>query len=157
MLPDIVATSFICWLSEISSVKLSNADLISSTAASIPFLISTGFCPAATCFNPSCKIACARQVDVVVPSPTKLPVLIDTCFTACAPIDSTWSSKSPNALATDTPSLVMVNWPWLSLIKTVLPAGPNVDDTLLFSFSTPLNNLLFNSVPNTVSVIINLL
>src|ERR1700704_4816742 len=42
-----------------------------STARSMPRLRSIGFIPAATAFEPSLTIACARTVAVVVPSPAK--------------------------------------------------------------------------------------
>ena len=78
-------------------------------------------------------MAVANTVEVVVPSPTSLAHLVETFLANSAPIDSVWSSNSLNALATVTPSLVTLISPVSSLINTVLPAGPNVDATLLFS------------------------
>ena len=52
-----------------------------STALSIPRFKSIGFAPAATFFNPSFTIACAKTVAVVVPSPAKSLVFEATSFT----------------------------------------------------------------------------
>ncbi len=51
------------------------------TALSIPRFKSMGLTPAATCFIPSCTIACAKTVAVVVPSPATSAVLDATCLT----------------------------------------------------------------------------
>ena len=56
----VVLTGFASFLSALTA---------SITALSIPRLRSIGFMPAATAFTPSCAIACARTVAVVVPSP----------------------------------------------------------------------------------------
>ena len=45
-----------------------------ATALSIPRLRSMGFIPAATDFNPSDRIDCAKTVAVVVPSPASSEV-----------------------------------------------------------------------------------
>ncbi len=63
--------------------------------------------PAATNFMPSCTIACASTVAVVVPSPATSEVLDATSLTICAPMFSNLSLSSIS-LATDTPSLVTV-------------------------------------------------
>ena len=125
-----------------------------ATYLSIAFLTSTGLEPWLINFNPSSTITVVSKVDVVVPSPASLADLIDTCFTNCAPKSSTWSSNSWNDFATVTPSLVTFTSPDLSLIKTVLPPGPNVEDTEWFNCLIPANNLFFSSIPKTVCVAI---
>jgi hypothetical protein len=134
LLPEIVATSLICESSVISvDISFSLSTTI-ATASSIPFLILTGLEPSLICLIPSSKIAVANTVEVVVPSPTSLADLIDTFLANSEPIDSVWSSNSCISFATVTPSLVTLISPYCSLIKTVLPAGPKVDATLLFNF-----------------------
>ena len=89
-------------------------DFISSTtiltASSIPFLIITGFAPAAIFFKPSLTIAWAKIVAVVVPSPATSFVLIATSFKSWAPIFSYLSSSSIS-LAMVTPSFVIKGAP----------------------------------------------
>lgn len=53
-----------------------------STAILIPFLRSIGFNPASTDLQPSLKIALAKIVAVVVPSPASSLVLLATDFTS---------------------------------------------------------------------------
>ena len=45
-----------------------------------------GFSPAATAFDPSFTIACAKTVAVVVPSPATSLALDATSLTICAPM-----------------------------------------------------------------------
>mmetsp|Transcript_24675 Transcript_24675/g.64430 ORF Transcript_24675/g.64430 Transcript_24675/m.64430 type:complete len:451 (-) Transcript_24675:82-1434(-) len=52
------------------------------TAASIPRLMSMGFMPAATALHPSRKMALAKTVAVVVPSPATSLVLLATVLTS---------------------------------------------------------------------------
>jgi len=52
----------------------------------IPLLRSIGFIPAATDLHPSLKIALAKTVEVVVPSPAISLVLVATCLRREAPI-----------------------------------------------------------------------
>ena len=88
LLPDIVATSLI-WVSSVISVDNSfNLFTTVATASSIPFLILTGLDPSLICLIPSSKIAAAKTVEVVVPSPTSLAHLVDTFLANSAPIDS---------------------------------------------------------------------
>ena len=59
----------------------SKSVVIEVTALSIPRFRSIGLAPAATFFNPSLTIACAKTVAVVVPSPAKSLVLEATSLT----------------------------------------------------------------------------
>ena len=95
-----------------------------------------GFAPAVTFFSPSRKIACARTVAVVVPSPARSLVLVATSFTICAPMFSIGSSSS-TSFATVTPSLVISGEPNLRSITTLRPFGPSVTFTASASLSTP--------------------
>ena len=98
------------------------------TALSMPRLIAIGFAPAVTFFSPSRKIAWARTVAVVVPSPARSLVLVATSFTICAPMFSI-GSLSSTSFATVTPSLVTVGEPNLRSITTLRPFGPSVTFT----------------------------
>src|SRR6266567_4178972 len=80
-----------------------------STALSMPRFSDIGLAPAVTDFSPSRKIACARTVAVVVPSPTISEVLVATSFTICAPMFSI-SSSSSISFTTVTPSFVIVGF-----------------------------------------------
>jgi hypothetical protein len=62
-----------------------------STAMSTPRFRSIGFMPAATDLAPSRRIAAARTVAVVVPSPATVLVFEATSRTICAPIFSNLS------------------------------------------------------------------
>src|SRR2546427_515700 len=69
-----------------------------STALSMPRLSAMGLAPAATVLTPSRKMACARTVAVVVPSPATSEVLDATSRTICAPM---FSSGSFNSISLD--------------------------------------------------------
>ena len=84
--------------------------MTASTAKLIPLLKSIGFIPAATDLHPSLKIALARTVAVVVPSPAISFVLLATYFRRLAPMFSNLLLNS-TALATVTPSFVIVGAP----------------------------------------------
>src|SRR5439155_13347974 len=122
-----------------------------STARSMPRLRSIGFMPAATAFEPSFTIACARTVAVVVPSPAKSDDFEATSRTICAPIFSNLSSSSIS-LATVTPSLVMRGAPYDLSSTTLRPLGPSVTRTALASMSTPRSILSRASTPNFTSL-----
>src|SRR6185312_8932224 len=107
-----------------------------STARSMPRLRSIGFIPAATAFEPSFTIACARTVAVVVPSPAKSDDFEATSRTICAPIFSNLSSSSIS-LATVTPSLVMRGAPYDLASTTLRPLGPSVTLTASARISAP--------------------
>jgi hypothetical protein len=76
----------------------------------IPRLKSIGLSPEATDLHPSLKIALAKTVAVVVPSPALSLVLIATDLTNYAP---TFINLSENSmfLATVTPSFVIFGAP----------------------------------------------
>ena len=76
----------------------------------IPLLKSIGFIPAATLLQPSLKIALAKMVAVVVPSPASSLVLFATCLTNYAPIFICLSANSID-FATVTPSFVIFGAP----------------------------------------------
>jgi hypothetical protein len=84
--------------------------MTASTAKFIPRLKSIGFIPAATDLHPSLKIALARTVAVVVPSPAISLVLLATCLRRLAPMFSNLLLNS-TALATVTPSFVIFGAP----------------------------------------------
>jgi len=96
-----------------------------STARLIPFLRSIGFNPASTDLHPSLKIALAKIVAVVVPSPASSLVLLATDLTSWAPMFSNLSENSI-FLATVTPSLVILGDPNVCSITTLRPFGPRV-------------------------------
>ena len=60
---------------------LSRSFTMASTALSTPRFRSIGLAPAATFLRPSCTMACAKMVAVVVPSPAKSFVLDATSLT----------------------------------------------------------------------------
>ena len=76
----------------------------------MPFLICVGLRPDSTFLKPSSKIALAKMVAVVVPSPASSFVLLATPLTKLAPMFMDLSGKS-TALATVTPSLVILGDP----------------------------------------------
>jgi len=126
-------------------------DLSFSTAAATAFWIPRfkliASAPAARFLQASLKIASARTVAVVVPSPATLEVLLAASRTSLAPIFSVLSSKSTSS-ATVTPSLVTVGLPHPLSIMAFRPRGPRVDLTAAASFSTPASNALRASVSN---------
>src|SRR5215204_564580 len=133
---EIVAT----WA--ISSLPLTGVALAwmsamsASEARSIPRLSSMALAPAATLRMPSCTIAWARTVAVVVPSPATSFVLVAASFRSCAPILANGSSSSIS-LATVTPSWVTVGAPYFLSSATLRPLGPRVVLTALARMSTP--------------------
>src|SRR5438128_1599855 len=94
----------------------------------MPRCSAIGLAPAATVFNPSRKIDCARTVAVVVPSPATSEVFDATSFTICAPMFSNLSSSSIS-FATVTPSLVTLGAPKDFSRTTLRPRGPSVTVT----------------------------
>ena len=83
----------------------------------MPRLSASGFAPAATFLRPSCTIAWASTVAVVVPSPATSLVAVATSRTSWAPWFSNGSSISISR-AMDTPSLVIVGAPNFLSITT---------------------------------------
>ena len=107
-----------------------------ATALSIPRLRSSGLAPAATFFRPSLRMACARTVAVVVPSPASSAVLLATLRTSWAP--AFWKASSSSiSLATLTPSFVMRGAPNFLSMTTLRPFGPRVTLTAFAKASAP--------------------
>ena len=102
----------------------------------MPRLRDMGLAPAATFRRPSCTMAQARTVAVVVPSPATSSVFLATSLTSSAPIFSNGSSSSMS-LAMDTPSLVMVGAPHFLSRTTLRPFGPSVTRTASASLFMP--------------------
>jgi len=121
------------------------------TAWVMPRRRSIGFMPAATSFMPSCAMAWASTVAVVVPSPATSLVRLATSRTSCAPMFSNLSSSSIS-LATDTPSLVVRGAPKAFSSTTLRPLGPSVTLTALASTSTPRSIASRASKPNFTSL-----
>ncbi len=113
-----------------------SSSVTTSTALSMPRLMSIGFAPAATALRPSRTIAWASTVAVVVPSPASSEVLEATSFTICAPMFSNLSLSSIS-FATLTPSLVTVGAPKLFSSTALRPLGPSVTLTALARMLTP--------------------
>src|SRR5581483_4275057 len=125
-----------------------------STALSMPRFNAIGLAPAATVLTPSRKMACARTVAVVVPSPATSEVLEATSRTICAPMFSS-ESFSSISLATVTPSLVMVGEPNFFSITTLRPLGPSVTFTASASTLTPRSIACRDSSPCTICLAIS--
>src|SRR3954452_11969491 len=130
---------------------LTRSATTSMTARSMPRFRSIGFMPAATALWPSCRMACASRVAVVVPSPATSLVLEATSRTICAPMFSNLSASSIS-LATVTPSLVIRGAPKLFSSTTLRPLGPSVTLTASASVVTPLSILVRASVENFTSL-----
>ena len=115
----------------------------------MPRLTCMALAPAVMFLRPSSKIASARIVAVVVPSPATLLVLEATSLTIWAPIFS-YESSSSISLATDTPSLVTVGLPKDFSRITLRPHGPSVTFTAAASFLTPSRIAARASVLNAI-------
>ena len=111
---------------------------ITSTDLSIPRFRLMGLAPALTFLAPAVKIASARTIAVVVPSPATSDVFEATSLTNWAPIFSNLS-LSTTSLATVTPSFVERGEPKPLLITTLRPFGPNVTLTTRARVRTPFN------------------
>ena len=135
-LAEMVATCATCSLSLTSFLMVSSLATMASTALSMPRFRLIGFAPAVTFFRPCLKMASARTVAVVVPSPAMSLVLLATSRTIWAPMfwKGFWSSIS---LATLTPSLVISGEPNFLSRTTLRPRGPSVALTAAESCSTP--------------------
>src|ERR1051326_1493594 len=139
-----------CAISVLSFVDLDiffSSSATASTAASIPRFSPIGLAPAVTFFRPSRKIACARTVAVVVPSPARSEVFEATSFSIWAPMFS-YASLSSISLATVTPSLVIVGLPNFLSMTTLRPLGPSVAFTASARMFTPLSRLARASSSN---------
>mmetsp|Transcript_3507 Transcript_3507/g.11748 ORF Transcript_3507/g.11748 Transcript_3507/m.11748 type:complete len:238 (-) Transcript_3507:67-780(-) len=135
-LAEIVPTCAISSVVEIILRFFFNSSTTFSTAALIPRRKSIGFIPAATLLHPSLKIARAKTVAVVVPSPATSFVLTLTCFTKDAP---RFIIRSLNSMffATVTPSFVIFGGPYCCSMTTFRPFGPSVTLTASASLSHP--------------------
>src|SRR6202167_5885470 len=133
---ETVATLAISARSSTSRADLSRASDTAADAASMPRLSDIGLAPALTERSPSCTIACARTVAVVVPSPATSLVLVATSLASWAPRFSAGSSSSISR-ATATPSLVMVGAPHFLSMTTLRPLGPSVTLTASARRLTP--------------------
>src|SRR5262249_537097 len=105
--------------------------------------------PAATVLTPSRKMAWARTVAVVVPSPATSLVLEATSFTICAPMFSKGSFNSIS-FATVTPSFVIVGEPNFLSSTTFRPFGPSVIFTASASRLIPRRIACRDSSPWTI-------
>src|SRR4029450_11854079 len=121
----IVATWAISFLSLVALDMCFSSSTTASTACSIPRFSPIGFAPAVTFLRPPRKMAWARTVAVVVPSPAVSEVFEATSFSICAPMFSQGSFSSIS-LATVTPSLVRVGLPNFLPMTTFRPLGPTV-------------------------------
>src|SRR2546426_6555879 len=128
LLAEMVPTCAISFCSLVGLESDLSSFTTASTALSTPRLSVMGSCPATTIFKPSVKIARARIVAVVVPSPATSEVLDATSFTICAPMFSNLSSSSIS-FATVTPSLVTLGAPKDFSRTTLRPRGPSVTVT----------------------------
>src|SRR2546426_5130486 len=117
------------------------------TALSMPRLSVIGSWPAATSLSPSVKMARARTVAVVVPSPATSEVLEATSFTIWAPMFSNLSASSIS-FATVTPSLVTAGAPHDFSRTTFRPRGPSVTVTASARMLMPRRTLARASSPN---------
>ncbi|KFM28068.1 hypothetical protein F751_5179, partial [Auxenochlorella protothecoides] len=94
-------------------------------------------------------IARVSTVAVVVPSPAASLVAPATCFTSAAP--RLWKrSENSTALATVTPSLVILGPPYGCSITTFRPCW--VTWTASASFSTPCSMEARQASPNRMSL-----
>src|SRR6478752_1585226 len=145
LLAAMVATCAISFLSFVDFDIFWSSWTTFSTARSMPRCSAVGFAPAVTFLRPARKMAWARTVAVVVPSPAISEVLVATSFTIWAPIFSI-GSLSSTSLATVTPSLVTVGEPNFLSMTTFRPLGPRVTLTASARASTPRLSLARASV-----------
>ena len=129
-------------------------DSISATTLATPLCMprtrALASTPDATRRRPDLKIASARMVAVVVPSPALSDVFDAASLTSCAPMFSTLFRSSISS-ATVTPSLVTVGPPQDLSSTAFRPRGPSVDLTAAASFSTPASSDFRASVSKTIS------
>src|SRR5947208_1892570 len=136
LLAEMVPTCAISFCSLVGLESALSSFTIASTALSTPRLSVIGSWPATTILRPSVKMARARTVAVVVPSPATSEVLDATSFTIWAPMFSNLSSSS-TSFATVTPSLVTLGAPKDFSRTTLRPRGPSVTVTASARMFTP--------------------
>src|SRR5947207_7459552 len=132
----IVATWVISFLSLVALDMSFSSWTTMVTACAMPRCRAIGFAPAVTFLRPPRKMAWARTVAVVVPSPAMSEVLDATSFSIWAPMFSQ-GSLSSISLATVTPSLVRVGPPNFLARTTFRPLGPSVTLTARDMMLTP--------------------
>src|SRR6266545_840723 len=113
-----------------------SAPTAATTPRSRPRFRSIALAPATTLRTPSAKIACARIVAVLVPSPTASPVRSAAWRIICAPRFSA-GSLSVISLAMVTPSLQTSGTPKRFSMRTHFDRGPSVTRTASASAFTP--------------------
>ncbi len=123
LLAEIVPTWAISSFFETGRDMVASSATAASTAFSIPRRTAVGLAPVVTVRRPSRKIARARMVAVVVPSPAVSEVFDATTLTSLAPMFSNGSGSSIS-LETVTPSLVTVGPPNDFERITFRPVGP---------------------------------
>mmetsp|Transcript_36312 Transcript_36312/g.84477 ORF Transcript_36312/g.84477 Transcript_36312/m.84477 type:complete len:223 (+) Transcript_36312:1353-2021(+) len=151
---EIVATCAISSGLEIGVARFSRLSRTAFTAASMPRFRSMGFMPATTALVPSRKMARARTVEVVVPSPATSLVFEATCLMSDAPTLSILFLNSI-ALATVTPSLVTFGAPKLCSMTTFRPLGPSVTATASASLFAPASITARAAAPWRISFVAN--
>src|SRR5262245_35635700 len=150
LLAEMVPTWAISFCSLVGLERPFSSPTMVSTALSTPRLSVIGSCPATTIFRPSVKMARARTVAVVVPSPATSEVFDATSFTICAPMFSNLSSSS-TSFPTVTPSLVTFGAPNDLSSTTFRPRGPSVTVTASARMFTPRRIFSRASWPNFTS------
>ena len=151
LLPAIVAICISSFLF-FSLIGVAIATIAFETAATalwMPRDRAIGSAPAAIIFRPSRKIASARTVAVVVPSPATSLVLLAASLTSCAPRFSNGSSRSISS-ATVTPSFVTLGEPQPLSSTALRPRGPSVLLTARASLETPASRGWRASSSNTI-------
>src|SRR4029077_1505951 len=113
-----------------------NQAMAASVALSIPRRTIVGLALSVMLRSPSSKMALARTVAVVVPSPATSLVFVATSLMSLAPMCSNGSSSSISLL-TVTPSLVTSGLPKFLSIMTFRPVGPSVTATASARVLTP--------------------
>ena len=103
--------------------------------------MSIALAPATTLRTPSANMACARIVDVLVPSPTMSPVFSAAWRSIRAPRFSSGSLRS-NSLAMVTPSLQTIGAPHFFSISTDLDFGPKRDADRIGELRRPTQDFL---------------
>jgi len=145
LLAEIAATLAIWFLPSTFWLMPLIAVTAASVALCIPLRSMIGFAPAAIFFRPSCIMAWASTIAVVVPSPATSFVFVATSFTSCAPIFSNGHSSSIS-FAIVTPSFVIRGVPYFLSSTTLRPFGPIVTFTVLASLFTPISRAARASV-----------
>ncbi len=151
LFPAIVA---ICWIDFLFLMSMgvaifSTPAVTASTALLIPRASAIGSAPAAIILRPSRKIASARTVAVVVPSPATSFVLLAASLTSWAPRFSNGSSSSMSS-ATVTPSLVTFGEPQPLSSTAFRPRGPRVLRTARANLLTPASSGCLASSSKTI-------